>query len=85
MQISIIDNEELIFDIQDDGKGYPEKLLKNSDLYFFTTEQKNGHMGMGMAICRIICKKHHGSIEISNNESGGAHTIIKIKNMSLLD
>lgn len=85
MQISIIDNEELIFDIQDDGKGYPEKLLKNSDLYFFTTEQKNGHMGMGMAICRIICKKHHGIIEISNTKSGGAHTIIKIKNMSLLD
>lgn len=85
MQISIIDNEELIFDIQDDGKGYPEKLLKNSDLYFFTTEQKNGHMGMGMAICRIICKKHHGIIEISNTKSGGAYTIIKIKNMSLLD
>lgn len=72
--------KELIFEIEDDGPGYPEKLIRNADLYFFTTEQKSGHMGMGITICRIICKKHQGSITILNNEKGGAKTIIKIKN-----
>lgn len=75
----------LVFDIQDDGPGYPSKLLKNPDLYFYTTEKSSGHMGMGMTICRIICKKHQGSIEFSNNPEGGARTIIKIKNMKPVD
>lgn len=77
--------KELVFDIQDDGPGYPQKLLRNPDLYFFTTEQKNGHMGMGMTICRIICRKHQGSIVLSNNSEGGAHTVVKIKNLMAVD
>lgn len=81
IRVSQRDNIELQFDITDDGQGYPDKLLKNPDLFFYTTEQKNGHMGMGMTICRIICKKHQGSIEISNGENNGARTIIKFKNL----
>ena len=80
IKVSLCDYHELQFDITDDGPGYPDKLLKNPDLFFYTTEQKNGHMGMGMTICRIICKKHHGSIEISNRKKG-ARTIIKFKNL----
>ena len=72
-------NKEMIFDICDDGVGYPEKLLNNSDLYFFTTEQKEGHMGMGMTICKILCRKHGGSISISNGVEGGARTIVRLK------
>ena len=81
IRVSLHDNNELQFDITDDGPGYPDKLLKNPDLFFYTTDQKNGHMGMGMTICRIICKKHQGSIEISNGENKGARTKIKFKNL----
>lgn len=71
-------HKELVFEIQDDGPGYPQKLLKNPDLYFFTTDQKSGHMGMGMTICRLICRKHQGSIVLSNSPEGGARTVITI-------
>ena len=81
IKVSLCDNSQLQFDITDDGPGYPDKMLENPDLFFYTTEQKNGHMGMGMTICRIICKKHQGSIEISNVENKGARTTIKIKNL----
>ena len=81
IRVSLHDNSELQFDITDDGPGYPDKLLKNPDLFFYTTDQKNGHMGMGMTICRIICKKHQGSIEISNRKNKGARTKIKFKNL----
>lgn len=80
VSISATDNKELVFEIADDGPGYQDKLLKNPDLYFYTTEPKNGHMGMGMTICRILCKKHQGSISLSNGDQGGAITVFTVKN-----
>lgn len=82
--VSISNNadRELVFEISDDGPGYPEKYLKNPEVHFYTTDYKDGHMGMGMTVCRIICKKHRGNIEISNQKSGGAKTKITLKNLA---
>lgn len=64
--------------IADDGKGFPEKLLHMKPHLFFTTDQTGEHMGMGLAVCEILCKKHDGSLEISNLLEGGAKVSIKI-------
>jgi len=70
------------FVICDDGPGYPDKLINNPDLYFYTTEQQDGHMGMALKICRILCAKHNGSIDIANSSAGGAVTKIYFKNLA---
>lgn len=36
------------------------------------TEESNVHFGIGLTICKILCKKHGGGISFSNSVEGGA-------------
>ncbi len=65
--------------VADDGPGYPGKVLTGTNKYFTTAEEKDGHMGMGLAICRILCRKLGGRLELSNPEGGGAEAVIFLK------
>lgn len=64
--------------ITDDGPGFPTKMLREQELYFFTTEKASGHMGMGTVISRILCKKHGGTMQLENRKHGGAKIIVKL-------
>lgn len=68
----------LRFVITDDGPGFPSKMLREQELYFFTTEKASGHMGMGTVISRILCKKHGGTLQLENRKHGGAKTTVKL-------
>lgn len=65
-----IEKSRLFLYVQDDGPGFsPESLEKGSRPYFST--EKN-HMGMGLALCKILCKKHRGDLELINSiQEGG--------------
>ncbi len=71
----------LCITVSDDGKGYPQKVLQQKDLYFYTTEE-GAHMGMGMVVSRILARKHGGELKLMNAESGGAKTQIIIKELT---
>ena len=30
------------------------------------------HFGIGLGVCKLLCEKHGGFLEIKNNETGGA-------------
>lgn len=61
---------KLFLYVQDDGPGFsPESLEKGSRPYFSTEKD---HMGMGLALCKMLCKKHRGDLELINSiQSGG--------------
>ena len=71
----------LCITVADDGRGYPQKVLQQKDLYFYTTEE-GAHMGMGMVVSRILAKKHGGELRLMNSEPGGAQTQIIIKELT---
>lgn len=58
--------------VSDDGKGFSEKELSNAGVSFRRSsgEGEHGHFGIGLAICRILCEKHGGRLELKND--GGA-------------
>lgn len=58
--------------VADDGCGFPDKVLHCKNCYFAIEGGDKNHSGMGLAICRILCKKHGGSLVLSNEAEGGA-------------
>ncbi len=58
--------------VADDGCGFPEKVLHCKNRYFAIEGSDKNHSGMGLAICRILCKKHGGSLMLTNEAEGGA-------------
>lgn len=74
-----IQNDELSIRILDDGEGFSPKILQKQDRYLIDTDKPDGHMGMGITISRILCKKHSGSLTLTNCPPQGACVTIKIK------
>lgn len=58
--------------IADDGPGFPEEVLAKKEKLFLPTAQEDGHMGIGITVSRLLCKKHGGSLKISNSPTQGA-------------
>lgn len=55
---------------KDDGPGFSNDSLEKAMRPYFTTSEE--HYGLGLAICRTLCKKHGGSLELMNSIEGGA-------------
>lgn len=67
---------DVIFEVSDNGKGIPEEdITAIFDRFYTKTKgdciEKRG-IGLGLAICKSIIEAHGGSIEVLNNSSGGA-------------
>ena len=67
-------NNHLIIIVSDDGCGFDSKDIKRATDPFYTTEKKSEgeHFGLGLNICKILCQRHGGGINLNNNKSGGA-------------
>ncbi len=55
--------------VRDDGGGFDKKSLLNAKNPYFTTEK--GHFGLGLTICKLLCEKHGGMLEVTNGIHGG--------------
>ena len=64
--------------VSDDGCGFSEKILHCKNPYLALEGADKNHSGMGLAICRILCKKHGGILRLSNQEAGGASVIFML-------
>lgn len=60
--------------VSDNGKGFTEKeLLKADHPYYSGEAQKQGyHFGLGLHICRTLCEKHDGRMQMDNLANSGA-------------
>ncbi len=62
-----LEDQLLSFTIIDDGNGFSEEVLTRQKKLLLTKPSEDGHLGMGLAISRILCKKHGGCLEIRND------------------
>lgn len=69
-----VDENSFILTVQDDGCGFsPKDLVKAGAPYYSgQNEQTEYHFGLGLHICRTLCEKHGGKLEIANAPEGGA-------------
>ncbi|MDP4159946.1 MAG: PAS domain S-box protein [Bacillota bacterium] len=60
--------EEVVFSVQDEGKGIPKEMLEKIGTPFFTTKE-NG-TGLGLAVCYSIAQRHNAKIDIQTGSNG---------------
>lgn len=58
--------------VTDDGQGFTEEELIHATTMFYGREKNMEHFGIGLGVCKLLCEKHGGFLEIKNNETGGA-------------
>ena len=63
----------------DDGDGFSEKSIQKAFHPYYTEGGKQSHYGMGLAICKILARKHEGDIFLSNTSDKGAKVFVKLK------
>ncbi len=74
-----IDNNFLVISIIDDGIGFPKEVLNGNNKLIISTNNADGHYGLGLIISSILCKKNDGKLKLYNNETGGAVVKIMLK------
>ena len=69
--------------VKDDGRGMTKEELYKADSPYYTdksytdnkesdnNKKRNVHFGLGLTICKILCKKHGGSLSFANSIEGG--------------
>lgn len=75
--VSVEQREKKLFIfVKDDGRGMTLEELYKADSPYFSdkanAEEKQPHFGIGLTICKILCKKHGGAVSFSNSVEGGA-------------
>ncbi len=67
-------------EILDDGPGFSPEGLQNACKPFYTGDSRtDGHFGLGLNICKILCEKLGGSIQIQNGEGQGGKITASFK------
>lgn len=75
---AFIQNDSIILNINDSGKGFNDETGKKIFTRGFTTKRTG--TGLGLDHCRAILEGHDGTINITSDGPGkGAQTIIKFK------
>jgi signal transduction histidine kinase len=65
---------QLLLSVADDGKGFSTKDIQMATKPYYTdsTMVKTSHFGIGLYICKILCEKHRGGINLANRIRKGA-------------
>lgn len=66
----------LLLAVRDDGPGFaPESLSRVLEPYFSGENNRAEHFGLGLYICRLLCRQHGGYLQVRNREGGGAEVV----------
>lgn len=76
------EQEFVVLEISDDGKGFTEKDLQSAFAPYYRGERSGAasasHFGLGLYICSLLAGKLGGGIQLSNREGGGAKVTVKM-------
>lgn len=65
--------EKLFISVNDDGEGFSEEALRKAWQPFYRDDydENKEHFGLGLYICRLLCRKCGGELTVKNGENGG--------------
>lgn len=78
VRTSMDQNDNVVIEIEDNGKGMDEKIQKQIFDPFFTTKRAKGGTGLGLAIAFRIAEEHSGNISVSSRPGAGTRFTIRI-------
>ena len=68
---TLTEGNSVIIEFRDTGTGFPPENAEAIFEPFFTTKNKSKGVGLGLAICRDIIKRHRGRITAENAPNSG--------------
>jgi signal transduction histidine kinase len=71
---SMLEGDQLVFDLEDDGSGIPPERLEEIFEPFVSYGKKEG-TGLGLAIARNVVQQHKGSITVRSSPEGTCFTV----------
>ncbi len=72
------EEEEVIFTIEDDGRGISDEDKKKIFRKHYTTDEERG-TGLGMFLVETLIERYNGKIEVKDSELGGAKFVIHLQ------
>ncbi len=76
------DHGDLVFEVQDHGRGIPRQYLERIFDRFQQVESSDsrtkGGSGLGLAICKAIVEQHEGSIGVVSEEGSGSTFSVRL-------
>ncbi len=61
----------LLLCVSDDGKGFDKSSLhKVAEPYFTEEKDRSEHFGLGLYICKLLCRNHGGWLKAENTSKG---------------
>lgn len=65
--------EGIVLCLDDEGPGFPEKVLSSPLTPFLFNKREDGKAGLGLYFTQLVMKMHHGIFRYGNNMKNGAH------------
>lgn len=63
---------QLLVTVRDDGPGFsPEAQRRAAEPYYSAEADRDGHFGLGLYICKVLCENHGGSLQVGGAGPGG--------------
>jgi PAS domain S-box-containing protein len=75
-----LENGQVVLEVKDQGVGIPKKYLEKICEPFWTN--KPSHVGMGLAVCSGIIRRHNGTLTITSKERTGTAVVVKLPHVS---
>ena len=72
------DDQELVFEVEDDGPGIAPEHRDRIFAPFFTTKQPGQGMGLGLAISHQIVTGAGGKIRVTGRDAGGTRFVVTL-------
>ncbi|MDQ8205298.1 hybrid sensor histidine kinase/response regulator [Pelagicoccus sp. SDUM812003] len=70
---SIQEGDQIVLEIKDQGKGFPERVLKNIFKVFVREDDDTDRrLGLNLALTKLVMDLHGGKAEAYNHSDGGA-------------
>ncbi len=70
--------ETLCVRVTDDGPGFSQQMLMKKNSLYYSEDTSGQHLGLGLAVGKILCEKHGGALRLGNCSSGGAAVEIEV-------
>ena len=74
-----LEPEFIIIEIEDNGPGIPEEIIKQVLSPFFTTKPTGEGTGLGLSMAFDVLKMHDGDIDIKSSVSEDQYTLFTLK------
>jgi len=79
VKMSIFSREgRIIFEVEDQGVGMPEEVMRRAGEPFFTTKAPGEGMGLGLFLVRLVAEKLGGSFRLESRTGLGTRAVLEL-------